>query len=546
MSTALATRPVWYMSDEELLAEAEALNRAADMEALANPVTLARHLDNRYRIRAHLTAIGNALAALRPGSGDRLLITTPPQIGKSVAIAVWMPLWWLAQYPEDRVVIASYGRNLAVNRGRSIRKLVNEHGHRYGLALERGSQAVHEWTLASGGGVKSVGVGSGIAGYSADVAVIDDPHKSRAEADSITIRDKVYDWWSADINARLQPRTPVCLVQTRWHTDDLAGRLLKDQGRVEEGGRWRVLHLPALAIANDPLGREPGEPLSHPKIPSRDRDALLAHWQEKRRTSTVRDWHSLYQGDPQPGEGALISPDILRARRHPVAPSRPVTHAVAVDPSGGGRDTAGIIGGFRGEDGRVYWTHDVSGVMPTETWARRACELAHALQAEKIVIEANFGGDQAALIIRTAWAALAAERGLPDLPPRIELVRARKGKRLRAEPVAQLLIEDRVRLVGFLDQVEAEWVSWQPTDSDSPGRIDASTYLTFALLGDGPAEVATVNDGALPPLPTMPNAPASARGATAIPGLGPTGYTSPEPDGLTLPTMPGTGRRGGY
>lgn len=527
------------MTDAELLAEAEALNRAADHEALANPVTLARHLDMRYRMRPHLAAIGHALARLQPGTGERLLITTPPQIGKSVAVAVWLPLWWLAQHPEDRVIIGSYGRSLAMNRGRSIRKLIHEHGHRYDLALERGSQAVHEWTLITGGGVKSVGVGSGIAGYPASLMIIDDPHKSRAEADSMTMRNTVYDWWSGDINARLAPGTPVVLVQTRWHLDDLAGRLLKDQGRVEEGGRWRVLHLPAIAGENDALGREPGEPLSHPKVRSSDREGLLAHWTEKRRTSSVRDWHALYQGDPQPGEGALITAEVLRDRRYPIAPAQPVLSAVAVDPSGGGRDTAGIVAGFRGDDGRVYWTHDLSGVMPTETWARTACELAHATNAEKIIIEVNYGGDQATLVIRTAWAALAAERGIPDIPPRIEMVRARKGKRLRAEPVAQLLIEDRTRLVGFLTAVEDEWTSWQPTDSESPGRIDASVYLTLALIGDYPAEVATPTADDLPSLPTMPNAPTANRPASL------TGPNLRDQEGLpALPTMPGTRQRG--
>lgn len=534
-------RPVWYMTDAELISQARALTRAADREALTNPVTLARHLDPRYRLRPHLRAIGEALGSLRPGSGDRLLIVTPPQIGKSVAISVWMPFWWLVLNPEHRVVIGSYGNALATTRGRSIRKLVNEYGQRYDIALERGSQSAHEWALTSGGGVKSVGVGSGVTGFPADLAVVDDPHKSRAEADSLIVRNKVWEWWSGDLTSRMAPGAPVCLVQTRWHVDDLAGRLLKDQGRIEEGGRWRVLHLPALAVEHDPLGREVGAPLSHPKIPARDTAALAAHWAEKRRSSTVRDWHALYQGDPQPTEGALISADVLRDRRYTVAPASPVMHAVAVDPSGGGRDSCGIIGGFRGDDGRVYWTHDRSGVMPTEQWARVACELAHALRAEKIIIEANFGGDQAALIIRTAWTALAAEQGLPDIPPRIELVHARKGKRLRAEPVAQLIIEDRTRLVGFMPDLEAEWVGWQPTDTDSPGRIDASTYLTLALIGSVPSSVGTPGDTqGLPNLPTLPNAPTpTSGGLPTLPGA--TGA----PGGLpTLPTMPGMPGRG--
>lgn len=528
-SPKVAHRPVWYMTDAELVAEAEALNRAADMHALANPVTLARHLDPRYKLRPHLRAIGDALGAVRTNQGDCLMILTPPQVGKSVAVAVWLPFWWLIRNPRHRVIIASYGNSLAINRGKAIRRLVNDHGARYDLAMDRESRAANDWFLETGGGVKSVGVGAGITGTPGDLIVIDDPHKSRAEADSQIIRNKIYDWLSGDVNTRRQPGAPTVLIMTAWHVDDLRGRLLQEQGRVEEGGRWQVLHLPAFAGVNDQLGREPGEPLSHPKIPTRDKAALMAHWTEKKATSSVRDWHALYQGDPQPAEGALVSQAVLNSRRYLIAPARPVMHCVGVDPSGGGRDTAGIVAGFRGDDGRVYWTHDKSGVMATEKWSRVVCELAMELNAEKIVVESNFGGDQAALIIRTAWKALAEERRMRDIPPRIETVHARKGKKLRAEPVAQLLVEDRVRLVGMHHELESEWVSWQPTDTESPGRIDASVYLTLELLGDGPVNVATPTD--LPQLPTMPGAP-TAQGRMAVPGTG-------------LPTAPGFGGRGG-
>src|SRR5699024_10240157 len=121
-----------------------------------------------------------------------------------------------------------------------------------------------------------------------------------------------------------------------------------------------------------------------------------------------------------------------------------------------------------------------------EAWARATCELAAAINVEVIVVGQNYGGDMARNVIRSAWDALARERSqdgrFTGLAPQVKLVTAKRGKLLRAEPVAQQLVEDRVRLGAALPELEEEWASWQPTDPDSPGRIDASCYLVYAVL----------------------------------------------------------------
>lgn len=536
----LALRPVWQMTDAELIAEADALNQAADREALEDPSTLMRHLLPTYKRRSHLRLIGRHLADVAAGRVSRLLVTTPPQVGKTVTAVVGNAFWWLATHPTHRVIIGSYGNNLAVNRGRSIRKMVIEHGHRYGMQLERGAASVADWELSTGGGVKSVGVGAGITGVDGAIALIDDPHKSRAEADSLKLRDRVYDWYSGDLLSRLAPGSPIVLIMTRWHPDDLASRVLADEGREEDGGRWRVIHLPAISLGteytdrdgrrlSDPLGRPAGEPLPHPKIRPGDRERALAHWNERRLASTVRDWFALYMGDPQPAEGALLTRALLKERRcfqqQPPDCAAAVKAGVAVDPSGGGRDTAGVVGGHLGADGRLYYTHDVTAVMSSERWSRAACELAVEIDADRIVFEANYGGDMAALAIRTAWSALQAEElarlgGDPEsatykaearynrLPPRIVAVRAKKSKLLRAEPIAQQWIVDRIRTGRYLPEFEEEWATWQPDQTDSPGRIDAGVYLAYELL---------------PPAPVGGPAKPAPRGTLPTTGLGPLG-----------------------
>ena len=477
-------------NDAEIYLQLLAANRSLAQDLLADPATLACGLDHTYRPRPHLRLIAQALAGLEAGDYDRLLITTPPQVGKTSLVSEWGSFWWLAKHPSDKVVIGSYGDSLAHKRGRKIRELVEDHGAEFGLFVKPGSSSVQDWETTQGGGVRSVGVGAGLTGHSSNCVILDDPHKDRAEAESGRIRGAVHDWYSSTVLTRLQPdRNAVVVVQTRWVDDDLAGRRLSEEGRLEDGGRWKVVHLPAIADSKfgvDPLGRAPGEPLTHPKIPVSDVDAQVRWWRDKQATTAPRDWHALYQGDPQPVEGTLLAPGLLKERTHNPPPAGPVKTGVAVDPSGGGRDTAGIIGGFLGDDGKLYATHDRTVTGPSESWGRSVCALAVEIDADVVVVESNFGGDMAKTIIRLAWSALSREH--PDdvrykrLPPQVKTVRAKKGKLLRAEPIAQQISDDRYRLGGHLPDLVHEWETWQSTSSESPGRIDASVYLAYELL----------------------------------------------------------------
>lgn len=471
------------------LSSAETRAEAKRLAALTNPATMGRYLDPYgFQARAHTRLIGGELTRLGRDY-DRLLLTTPPQVGKSTLVSELLPFWWLAHHPSQRSGIASYAASLAIKKSRAVRRHVIEHGAEFGLEMRRGESSVYDWSTTAGGGIRATGVGGSLTGFPiTGIGVCDDPHKDRRDADSLRMRNRVWEWWSSVFLSRLRPGVPVVLVMTRWHEDDLAGRVLRHEGIFGYGGRWRVVHLPATAVAlDDPLGREHGAPLTHPALDDLDLAALTDHWRDKKATSTPRDWGALYQGDPQPSENALITRDQLAAQRrlngHPDVPGRERT-AVAVDPNGGGRDTAGIVGGFRGTDGRLYITHDRTRRMSSVEWSRRACLLAHEISATVIYVEKNFGGDMVNMAISTAWDALKREGSIPQdaVKPYIALVSARTGKFLRAEPIAQQWIEDWIRTAAYLPELEEEWATWQPDNTDSPGRIDASTYLAYGLL----------------------------------------------------------------
>lgn len=459
-------------------------------DAVGDPVSLAAFLDPTFVRRPHLDVIGATYREIGAGQVNRVMISLPPQAGKSTSAVIWGCLWWLIRNPAHRIVVASYADSLAVKHGKAIRALVSEHGPRYGLYLDQTSHAANDWSLTSGGGVRSVGIRSGLTGRGANCLVVDDAHKDRAEADSRTYREAVHDWWSSTAYSRLSPGAPIILIGTRWHPDDLLGRVLGHEGRDDDGGRWRMLSMPALCTdpARDPLGRAFGDPLPHPLIAEDDTDALLAHWEDKRRSSTPRDWGALYQGDPQPAAGTLLTADELIARRHfavggthPNVVENKLRTAVAVDPSGGGRDTAGIIGGYLSVGMKLYITADRTMRGTADAWARSACELANEIDADVIIFEANYGGDMARSVIRTAWDALMREGVITGFCPNIKAVHGRKSKLLRAEPVAQLWREDHIRTGAYLPDLESEWASWLP-GQDSPGRIDASVYLALELL----------------------------------------------------------------
>lgn len=231
----------------------------------------------------------------------RLLITTPPQMGKSQRVSRRFPTWVLAKNPETRIVIASYETGVARRWGRVIRDDITEHGKPYGLQIRPDVSSQSEWQLAGhNGGVFTAGLGSALTGKPADLMIIDDPVKNRQEADSETYQTRNWEWWNDVAQTRLAPGAPVVLVMTRWSEKDLGGLLLDSV----DGDNWRVVNVPAQAEHNDPLGREPGEWLTT------TRGMTTEQWERRKKATDPRTWAALYQGNPTPGEGGLLPNDM--------------------------------------------------------------------------------------------------------------------------------------------------------------------------------------------------------------------------------------------
>ena len=534
MSLELAIPGDWRSWDDaskdrliaRLKAETLLLGKVATYCEDETPSAMAkRWLGDRWHHRAYHDVLDQLALDLEARIIDRATVSLPPQVGKSTWVN-WFVFWSLARHPLDPVIRMSYAAELATTHARFVQGYVEDHGAAYGLLQKRGDWAQHNWHTMTGAGLRSGGMLTGVAGFPAARMVIDDPIGGRALADSKIVRDKTYNEYSANLLSRLRPGGWLLIVNTRWHVDDLNARVIKLEGTEASSGRWREINLPAIAWEeNDPLGRAIGDPLPHPYIDPDDKAAALKHWEEKRRTSTTRDWFSLYMGDPKPAQGALLTEDQVKAATYDgEIDFDQVKTGVAIDPNGGGRDTAGVIGGAFVDDG-VVWTHDRSGSMGSEGWSTAACQLAHEIGAGVMVYEHNYGGDQAKLILRTVWKQLSDEAvaaGEEDWGPcpRIEAVHAKKGKRVRAEPISAQVIFGKVKFWGLsvLD-LGSEWQTWQEDSNESPGRIDASCYLAYKWLKIPGAEAVVSNIADKPLQPTGRSPQAQRRFTRAQPGV---------------------------
>lgn len=277
------------------------------------PGVMASALDMTSRTTPALELIDRELVELADGDVDRLQIYLPPQEGKSQRISRRFPAWLLAHDPTLRIAIVSYSDDKAVRWGRQIRRDIQAYPQ-LGITLRQDSRAAGRWETSEGGGLVCVGIGGGITGEPVDVLIIDDPVRGRAEAESKTYRDAAWDWWESNGSTRLSARGKVVLMTTRWHEDDLAGRMLK-----EEPGRWRVLSIPAIAGKDitvkgsdgaeqtvwvhdgpDPLGRQPGEEL--PSVQGRK----PGHFHGLYEVRSAYVWRSVFQQQPVAAEGNLF------------------------------------------------------------------------------------------------------------------------------------------------------------------------------------------------------------------------------------------------
>lgn len=265
----------------------------------------------RWKPQPHLSLLSQTMMRLESREITRLIVMEPPRHGKSQQISEYGPPWYLRKHPDHRVILTSYAAGFAESWGRKARDIFEQRqGLLRGLRLRDDSSAAARWDLLGHrGGMETGGVGGPLTGKGADWLIIDDPVKNAEEANSEAYRAKQWEWLHSVALSRLEPGGVAILVMTRWHEDDMAGRLIE---AMKHGGeRWTVIRLPAIAEedeAQGPFSRKKGEAL----WPGRyDLETLRTI--EKR--SGPYWWAALYQQRPQPLGGSIFKRDWFRYYR---------------------------------------------------------------------------------------------------------------------------------------------------------------------------------------------------------------------------------------
>lgn len=311
---------------------------------------------------AHHRLLIDHLEAVERREILKLMVWMPPGSAKSTYTSVFFPPWFMGRNPENTLLGISNTTDLAERFSRRARNIVASPRFKnvFGFGCSEDSSAAGSWENQKGGEFFAAGVGTSIVGRRSDCGLIDDPIKSREEADSERTREKQWEWYLNDFWTRLKPGARQIVIQTRWHEDDLSGRILN-----REAAEWTVLKLPMLAIDDDPLGRQVGE-------------RLWSDWFTESMVKTaqmdVRAWNSLYQQDPAPDDGDYFKREMFQS----YSEIPPLLHVYgasdyAVTEGGGDYTEHGIFG--LDHQGDIYildWWREQAA---SNVWIERQCDL---------------------------------------------------------------------------------------------------------------------------------------------------------------------------
>ena len=273
-----------------------------------DPLAQAMEMDPSFTSRPHLALlseeIADAVRDVERGQNRFLSVAMPPRSGKTQLISKQTPMWVLRRHPDWKVVLASYDGGMAASWAGDIRQSIEAHPD-LGIAISPDSGARSSWSTVEQGSMFTTSIRGALTGRGARLLIIDDPVKDFIEAHSVIMRNHLWDWWLSVALTRLEPPYLVIVVMTRWHEDDLVGRLHSTE---YEGNPkvWRNLSIPAISEGpGDALGRDPGEPLYSPII-SETREQALHRWNDVKQAVGSYTFAAMYQQRPSPSKGAIF------------------------------------------------------------------------------------------------------------------------------------------------------------------------------------------------------------------------------------------------
>lgn len=308
----------------------------------------------RYRWYPYIEQLAAVLERVADGELSRLMIFAPPRHGKSELVSRLFSAWYLSRHPDRWVGITSYSAELAYTFSRNAR----DNYQRAGGVLKDDARAVKQWETTKAGGFWAAGVGGPITGKGFHLGIIDDPLKNAEDAASLVIRDKQWDWYKSTFYTRQEPDAAIVVIQTRWHEDDLSGRLVASEEDEPEG--WHVVHLEAVKEAEPPAypgtftllgdGRRPGEALNPERYPPQKLERIKGRIGEY-------FFGALYQQRPRPRSGEMFKRELIEIVGQVPRMARVVRYWDKAGTKDAGANTAGVL---MGEAGGVFYVLDLT------------------------------------------------------------------------------------------------------------------------------------------------------------------------------------------
>lgn len=277
-----------------------------------------------YRTNWHHKVLADALERVENGTLKRLIVNMPPRHGKSELVSVNFPAWCMGRNKDRSIMAASYGASLAQDFGRKVRNIMDSVEYRalFNTRLADDSQAKDSWATNGRGEYNAVGVGGSLTGKGASILIIDDPVKSREEADSETIPEKIWEWYKGTALTRLTPDGAVVIVMTRWRDNDLVGRILEEQKQFGLND-WEIITLPAIAEQDDEY-RKAGDPLWGDHY-------TLQGLEETKMAIGSYEFASQYQQNPVNRETQLFKPELFKYISYKEIQEKPTSCYITID-----------------------------------------------------------------------------------------------------------------------------------------------------------------------------------------------------------------------
>lgn len=267
-------------------------------------IEFCKHMQPDYKVGKHHRILANLLTQLAEGKKDRVCVNIPPRHGKSQLVSIYFPAWFIGKFPNKKVMMVSHTTDLAVDFGRKVRNLIDTDAYREifpTVSLSADSKSAGRWNTNVGGEYYACGIGSSIAGRGADLLLVDDPHSEQDVLNgNFDVFDKAYEWFTYGARTRLMPGGRVAIVQTRWHLDDLTGRVVKDMAQNDGADQYEVVEFPAILDLED---KQTGRPMQKALWPEFfDMDALL----RTKASMPLFQWNAQYQQQPTAEEASLV------------------------------------------------------------------------------------------------------------------------------------------------------------------------------------------------------------------------------------------------